>query len=493
MHSKKLFGINTLSCSVGSMGLRPEWPWRARRYKIVPDESGQYWYLFLFPHPLAMLFFHLSSDLWWQYKKWVWRLSLILRNSVASSFSLGRLPSRRRWINFFTMNKDACNVEDINIHHITECFSLSSATFIEERFCLFRTRSFTLFKNDLDPNDNSDSFWSSSMTNCCAPRWGQTTVSLFYRDFLLLPKWSACVHERNAIETRVLLFEGKQRVSPFYHPSIHQLLFSGLSDAEDDRVEGALAIKLIIGLDFAVTLSSPESCCVLFDITSEQSVELKWLTLNKHKRWFHSSRAEFPLVSMSASFFLVSRNLIWIFGSNLIRSNNQSRATLWVLETCLIVGLPPFKTILITASLSSNTNNKASWCENWTFEWTKSTLFKTLNIPRDCWPCAWLASRQTTGFTVQSWFRVVFPRTETIRSHKSRAGIPSDLNPASKEMISDSVELFETEVCFLHIQLIETNVRLPKTHNVPPWGRFWVLKISRKIGVLKQSPVCIVL
>ena len=41
-------------------------------------------------------------------------------------------------------------------------------------------------------------------------------------------------------------------------------------------------------------------------------------------------------------------------------------------------------------------------------------------------------------------------------------------NPASKEMISDSVELCETEVCFLHTQLIETNVWLPKIHNVPP-------------------------
>ena len=40
-------------------------------------------------------------------------------------------------------------------------------------------------------------------------------------------------------------------------------------------------------------------------------------------------------------------------------------------------------------------------------------------------------------------------------------------NPASKEMISDSVELCETEVCFLHIQLIGTNVWLPKIHNVP--------------------------
>ena len=33
-----------------------------------------------------------------------------------------------------------------------------------------------------------------------------------------------------------------------------------------------------------------------------------------------------------------------------------------------------------------------------------------------------------------------------------------NLNPASKEMISDSVELCETEDCFLHIQLIGTSV-----------------------------------
>ena len=52
----------------------------------------------------------------------------------------------------------------------------------------------------------------------------------------------------------------------------------------------------------------------------------------------------------------------------------------------------------------------------------------------------------------------LFPRTDIIRSHESRAGIPSNLNPASKEMISDSVELCETEVCFLQIQLIGTNV-----------------------------------
>ena len=92
-----------------------------------------------------------------------------------------------------------------------------------------------------------------------------------------------------------------------------------------------------------------------------------------------------------------------------------------------------------------------------------------------------------SSFPVRSEIREQFPRRETIRSHKSRAGIPSSLSPVSREMISDSVELWETEVCFSHTQLIGTNVWLPTTHNVPPEVDLWILKISRKIGVLKQS------
>ena len=44
---------------------------------------------------------------------------------------------------------------------------------------------------------------------------------------------------------------------------------------------------------------------------------------------------EIPLVGMSASRFLVSICLIWILESRLIRLKSQSRATLWVLETCV--------------------------------------------------------------------------------------------------------------------------------------------------------------
>ena len=48
----------------------------------------------------------------------------------------------------------------------------------------------------------------------------------------------------------------------------------GLSDAVEPSTSGVLSLhhetKFIIGYHFAVTLSSPASFCVLFDITSEQ-------------------------------------------------------------------------------------------------------------------------------------------------------------------------------------------------------------------------------
>ena len=227
-------------------------------------------------------------------------------------------------------------------------------------------------------------------------------------------------------------------------------------------------------------------------------MELFWLMLNKLKRWFHSSSVKFPSVSMSASWCLVSMNLIWILESILIRSNNQSRATLWVLETCLIVGLLPFMIILITASWSSNTYNKASWWEDLTIEGIKSTLSKLLITLWDClrfW-IVWGGERTSRLFIYRShcslWLWYVFPwRIATIRSKKSSAGFPSILDPASKEMISDSVELCETEVCFLHIQLTGTNVWLPKTHYVPPDVDFDLQDLPQNRS-LETVPACIV-
>ena len=136
---------------------------------------------------------------------------------------------------------------------------------------------------------------------------------------------------------------------------------------------------------------------------------------------------------MSASWFWCRCIFIWIWGSRLIRSNNQSRATQWVLETCLIVGLLPSIIILITASLSSNTYNKSFLDARIGHQCLSSHRFC-------CETCGVLRS-SLSGFPDPSETRETFPRTETIRSHSSRAGKPSNLSPVSREMISDSVEL----------------------------------------------------
>ena len=133
-----------------------------------------------------------------------------------------------------------------------------------------------------------------------------------------------------------------QRVSPFYRTSpfadsdeihFHVWFFLVLSDAIEASTSGFLLlhheVKFIIGFDFAVTLSSPESYCVLLDITSEHSAELRWIMLNKHKGCFHSSRVKLPLVRMWASWFLVSLYLIWFLGSKLIRSKKEQHCGLW--------------------------------------------------------------------------------------------------------------------------------------------------------------------
>ena len=116
--------------------------------------------------------------------------------------------------------------------------------------------------------------------------------------------------------------------------SVHEHIwfFPGLSDGVETSTSGVLSLhretKFIIDLDFAVVLSSPESCCVLFDITSEHSTKLKWLMSIKK-----------PFIACEIPF----SQCIWFgFLVLIIRSNNFSRANLCVLETCLNVGFLPF-------------------------------------------------------------------------------------------------------------------------------------------------------
>ena len=110
------------------------------------------------------------------------------------------------------------------------------------------------------------------------------------------------------------------------------------------------------------------------------------------RRLFHSSRVKCPFVNVSAIWCLVSMYLIWILGSKLFLSNNQSRATLWVLDTCQIVGLLHLIIILITASLSSNTYNKALDREHFVFEGTLSTWNKS-ELSCAGWALVWFFLR----------------------------------------------------------------------------------------------------
>ena len=71
------------------------------------------------------------------------------------------------------------------------------------------------------------------------------------------------------------------------------------------------------------------------------------------------------------------------------------------------------------------------------------------------------------------------------KSQRSSAGIPSMRRPASKEITSDSVELCDTEFCLLHIKLIRTNVRLPKTHKILAEVDSESSKVSNKVWVLE--------
>ena len=58
----------TLFCNEGSIRLRPECPWRARKKRIIPETSVQYWYLHFAPPPPAAK--HASHRLSDQQRVW---------------------------------------------------------------------------------------------------------------------------------------------------------------------------------------------------------------------------------------------------------------------------------------------------------------------------------------------------------------------------------------------------------------------------------------
>ena len=76
-------------------------------------------------------------------------------------------------------------------------------------------------------------------------------------------------------------------------------------------------------------------------------------------------------------------------------------------------------------------------------------------------------SRTATGLPYTGRF-LEECNTSTIKSQRSRAGMPSMRRPASKERTSDSVELWETEVRVSHIQLVWTMFDFRRHTKVSP-------------------------
>ena len=157
------------------------------------------------------------------------------------------------------------------------------------------------------------------------------------------------------------------------------------------------------------------------------------------------------------------------FGSRLILSNNQSRATLWFGQHVALSAPSLYDQFDHCFVVFEHIQQSFTIC-GLNISGNQINVMYNIDL-------LWDLFFSFTGCPVRSETWEIFPKTETIRSHNSRAGKPSSLNPVSREIISDSVELWETDVCFLHIQLIGTNVWLPKTHNVPQVIRSVVLTL----------------
>ena len=161
-------------------------------------------------------------------------------------------------------------------------------------------------------------------------------------------------------------------------------------------------------------------------------------------------------------------------------SNNQSRATLWILDTCL--------QLTIQEHLCEFLTHVSSWDFVFSLSfWSQLHCVQNCTAETYCEKnvCFWkrdpphsLGQPSVFWWHVGSWFRnqeppqfpggwyvwVEFCHWFNVNL-RSRTRNPSIRSPASKEITSKFVELCETEVRLLHIQLVGTNVLLAKSES----------------------------
>ena len=83
---------------------------------------------------------------------------------------------------FFPMNTDASTVEDINILQIIKRLSMSCMESSGERFSIFRNRSFTLFRNEQDFREGSDSAAVSESISISMTNLKETSLTVLVFD-----------------------------------------------------------------------------------------------------------------------------------------------------------------------------------------------------------------------------------------------------------------------------------------------------------------------
>ena len=207
--------------------------------------------------------------------------------------------------------------------------------------------------------------------------------------------------------------------------------------------------------------------------------------------------------------FGVKMYLIWILESELIRSNNQSRASLWVLETCLIVRV-------------SSLYNHLDHCFVVFKDIQQSFLMRRIDVWGNKISIVQIIDhflrllsffncvmwRTNLTFVLNKSHRsllhwCVFPwRTATIRSHKSSAEIPctSILHP--KKWFLILLNCTKLKFVSYSSNWLERTYDCQKTHNVPPDVDFessrspaksesWNSPILHCFGVLPTWQYCL--
>ena len=219
----------------------------------------------------------------------------------------------------------------------------------------------------------------------------------------------------------------------------HQIHWSRLCHISE------LSLEVLSWLIFDVAL------CLPFEREREkkklrENVE-KFMIFNKCKRLSLSSRVKLPLVRMSASWFLVSTHLIWIFG---VQVNSVKQ---------------PIKRNAVGSSHVSHrwtSTFDAQFDERFT---TFAHVQQRLALRKMCVCGDMVHMWQLTNTSVSLLFGFgcVFSRKNTCLASVS-------IHSQSSIQRHDFWfrRTVDTDVCFLHIQVTGTNVRFPRIPKTPP-------------------------